>query len=378
MDLVLNDEQRMIRDGAASFFREKGGVARMRAFRDAGAVGVGLWSELAGLGWAGLIVPEAYGGTGLGMAEMAVVSEAAGRVLAPEPLLGCAVLGASALGLGGVAAGLGWLSKVAAGEALAALAWDERAMRGETARTQTVARRVGDGWRLDGEKCDVIAGADADVFVVSARREDGAIGLFVVQRGVSGLAVSAQRRVDSVPVGRVVLGGVEVPASAEVGDAGVLEQVLDRGRVAAAAELLGVSGAAFEMTLSYLKERQQFGVAIGTFQTLRHRAARMYIALELVRSAVMAASRALDGVARAGTHAGPRAAMDAAQAVSLAKARASDAALAVADEAVQMHGGIGMTDEHDIGLYFKRARVLAMTLGDGAFHRDRWARIAGY
>ena len=369
MDLVLSDEQRMIRDGAASFFRERGGVARMRAYRDAGGVGVGLWRELAELGWAGLIVPEAHGGAGLGMAEMAVVSEAAGRVLAPEPPLGCAVLGASALGLGGVEAGLGWLAKVASGEDVAALAWDERAMRGETARTATVARRDGDGWRLEGEKCDVIAGAEADVLVVSARKDGGEVALFLVEKAAPGLTVSAQRRVDSVSVARVGLSGVA--ASAEIGDASVLEKVLDRGRVAAAAELLGVAGAAFEMTLAYLKERQQFGVAIGTFQTLRHRAARLYMALELARSSVMAASRAVD--AGASTRAG-----EAVQMVSLAKARASDAALLVADEAVQMHGGIGMTDEHDIGLYFKRARVLAMALGDGAFHRDRWARIAGY
>lgn len=371
MDLVLNDEQRMIRDGATSFFRDKGGVARMRAFRDAGGVGVGLWGALAELGWAGLVVPEAHGGAGLGMAEMVIVSEAAGRVLAPEPLLGCAVLGASALTEGGGR----WLAKVAAGELVAALGWDEPGLRGEVAKTRTRARRDGEAWVLDGEKCDVIAAEEAGVLVVSAREDGGGLGLWAVERGADGLTQKAQRRIDSLPVGRVTITGVRAERLGE--GAGALELALERGRVAAAAELLGVAGAAFEMTLGYLKERQQFGVAIGTFQTLRHRAARMYIALELVRSAVMAASRALDEVARVGA-ASERGRAEAAQLVSLAKARASDAALLVADEAVQMHGGIGMTDEHDIGLYFKRARVLAMTLGDAALHRDRWARLAGY
>lgn len=378
MNLVLTDEQRLIRDSAQQFFKERGGAARLRAHRDARDTGIGLWSELAALGWIGMTVPERWGGVGLGLSEMTLVTEAAGRALAPEPLIGCAVLASDALVLGGDDAQCArWLPRLASGEALATLAWDERGLRGELSRTLTEARPDGDGFVLYGAKQDVVSAGAADVLIVSARAPgDDEITPWLVDPRASGVTITAQRRLDSLPVSRVVLEGVRVAADDRLTGPGALARALDRATVALAAELLGIASAAFDMTLAYLRERHQFGVAIGTFQVLRHRAARMYIALELARSSVMAAARALDQHGAA-----PGRGLEAvavAQAVSLAKARASDAALLVADEAVQMHGGIGMTDEHDIGLYFKRARVAAMTLGDGAFHRDRWAALSGY
>jgi alkylation response protein AidB-like acyl-CoA dehydrogenase len=374
MNLVLSDEQRLIRDGATQLFRERGGVSRLRALRDGkDAKTRAVWGEMAALGWLGMTVPERDGGVGLGLAEMCLVAEAAGRALAPEPLVGCAVAATDALVLGGDEAQRArWLPRLIQGEALGALAWDEPGrFRGDLARTSTEARPVDGGFILHGAKQNVVAGAEADLLIVSARVAGSAeLDLWLVDPRAGGVARTSQQRIDSLPVARVTLDGVKVAAGDRLPRSGVLPEVLDRTTVALAAELLGTASAAFEMTLGYLKDRQQFGVAIGTFQALRHRAARMYIALELARSAVMAAARMAD--------ARTTDARELAQAASLAKARTSDLALLVADESVQMHGGIGMTDEHDIGLYFKRARVAAMTLGDGAFHRDRWARLGGY
>jgi len=368
MDLVLSSEQRLLRAAANPFFVQRGGVARLRAQRDTpGAPGFDrrTWAAMAELGWLGMLVPEVHGGTALGLAELTLVTEAAGRVLAPEPLVGSAALATSALVVGGdEAQRAAWLPRLCAG-GVAALAWDDAPRAGVTARAD------GDHVILHGEKRDVPAGAEADVLVVSARAEGGATSLWLVDPRAPGVGVTAQRRIDSHPAARVHLDGVRVAADARLpGGADALAAALERGTVALAAELLGSASAAFEMTLRYLHDRQQFGVAIGTFQALRHRAARVYMALELARSSVMAAARTVDGPGGDAIAVG--------QAVSLAKARVNDAALLAADEAVQMHGGIGMTDEHDIGLYFKRVRVAATTLGDSAWHRDRWARLGGY
>jgi len=381
MDLVLSNEQKLIRDGATQLFRDRGGVGRLRALRDGTPAKGDVWKEMGELGWLGMTTPERWGGVGLGLSELCLVAEAAGRVLAPEPLVGSAVLANDALVLGGSDAQREhWLPRLASGEVVAALAWDERGMRGNSAKTASEAQPTDAGYVLLGAKQDVIAGAEAGLIIVSARSTvTSEVDLYLVDPWSPGVRVTPQQRIDSLPSARVALDGVVVAASDRLSGgvgAEVLARALDRATVAAAAELLGTASAAFEMTVAYLRERQQFGVAIGTFQALRHRAAKLYIGLELARSAVMTAARMLDAQANGGPEG--RDATSVAQTVSLAKARMSDTALLVADEAVQMHGGIGMTDEHDIGLYFKRARVAATTFGDGAFHRDRWASLGGY
>src|SRR5579875_3154212 len=345
---------------------------RLRALRDGhdpAGFSRTLWAEMARLG---IVVPEAYGGAGLGWRDLQVVLEELGRVLAPEPVLS-AVVGASALLLGGEEAQRrAHLPAVAAGERLVALAYQEPGSRFDPACVATRAERSGEGWRLSGEKTHVLDGHVADWLVVSARADEG-ITLFLVPRGAPGLAAERLWRVDGRGAARLRLDGVAVGREAVLGAVGagdaLLGRVLDRATIALAGMMLGAMTAAFEMTLDYLKTRTQFGVLIGTFQALKHRAARMYVETELARSVVTAAHAALDTGADE---------TQVARLAAAAKARAADAFLLIANEGIQMHGGIGMTDEHDIGLYLKRARGDEMTFGDAAWQRDRLARLDGY
>jgi alkylation response protein AidB-like acyl-CoA dehydrogenase len=378
--LVLSEDQELLAKTAADFVAERSPVSRARALRDADdplGFSPALWKEMADLGWVGIPFPEAYGGAGMGLAELAVVLEALGRKLAPEPFLSTVLLAGQALARGGSAAQqASWLPRLCAGEAFLALAHQERQARYDPHCVGTRAQRTGGGYRIAGEKLHVLDGCAAQAFVVVARtgggeRDRDGITLLLVPADAAGLEVERQRRVDSRGAAIVRLRGVEVGRDAVVGSEGrgapLLEEVLDLATAGLCAELLGTAAEAFDRTLHYLKHRVQFGVPIGSFQALKHRAARMFIEVELCRSATLAAVRALDE----GSPEAPRL-------VSLAKARASDAAVLVTNEAVQMHGGIGMTDEHDIGLYLKRARVADCTFGDAAYHRDRWARLGGY
>ena len=333
---------------------------------------------MARLGWVGIVLPEAHGGLGLGYAELVLVMEELGRGLAPEPMLSTVLLGANALLLGGSDAQRAeHLPPVAAGERLLALAYQEPHARYDPHHLETRAERAGGGWSLRGEKTQVLDGHVADVLVVAGRtagtvRDREGITLFVLRPDAPGIAIQRQARLDGRNAALVRLDGVRVGPEAVVGavDRGgpLLARVLDRATVGLCAEMLGSMTAAFDMTVDYLKTRQQFGVPIGTFQALKHRAAKVYVELELARSAVMNAARAVDD--------GREDAI--ARGASLAKARCADAFLLVGYEGVQMHGGIGMTDEHDIGLYLKRARVAEKTFGDAAWHRDRFAVLDGY
>jgi acyl-CoA dehydrogenase len=303
--------------------------------------------------------------------------EALGRTLAPEPFLSSVLLGGQALLLGGSDRQKGeWLPKLVEGEKLLALAYQEQRSRYELRRVATRAEAAGDGWRIRGEKIQVLDGTAADALVVvtrsSGEEADAAgISLFLVRSDTPGLSVERQHRLDSRNAALVGLDGVAVVAEDMLGAEGqggdLLEEVVDRATVGLCAEMLGSMVEVFERTLTYMRQREQFGVPIGSFQALKHRAAAEFIEIELCRSVVMAAARAVDEGAE-----GAR------KLVSLAKARCSDAAILVANESVQMHGGIGMTDEHDIGFYLKRARVAELTFGDAAWHRDRWARLQGY
>ncbi len=380
MQLALTEDQELLAKIAADFVAERSPLSRVRALRDADdplAFSSALWKEMADLGWVGIPFPDEYGGAGLGCAELAVVIEALGRTLAPEPFLSTVLLAGQALLRGGSPAQKSsWLPRLCAGEAFLALASEERGGRYDPHAVATRAEATSGGFRISGEKAHVIDGGAAHAFVVVARtagaeREREGISLFLVAADAGGLEVERQRRVDSRGAAIVRLRGVQVGRDAligpEGGGAALLEEVVDVATVGLCAEMLGASAEAFDRTLRYLKDRLQFGVPIGSFQALKHRAANVFIELELVRSAVMAAARALD-----------EGSPEARPLVSLAKARAGETAMLVANEAVQMHGGIGMTDEHDIGFYLKRARVAECSFGDAAYHRDRWARLLGY
>ncbi len=380
MQLVLTEDQELLAKTAADFVAQNSPVARVRALRDANDPDLfsrALWKQMAELGWVGIPFPESLGGAGMGLAELAVVLEELGRSLAPEPFLSTVLLAGSVLQLAGSEAQkTRWLEPVVRGDAFLALAQQERGSRFDLHRVGTRAEARGNGFLLRGEKIAVLDGGAADAIAVVARTAGAegdrrGISLFLVPSGTPGLRVERQSRVDSRGAALVQLDGCEVGADALIGALGeglpVLEAAVDRATVGLCAEMLGSMSEAFARTLDYLKHRIQFGVPIGSFQALKHRAAELFIQIELCRSAVMAAARAVD----AGS-------AGAASLVSLAKARCSDAAILVANEAIQMHGGIGMTDEHEIGFYLKRARVAELTLGDGAWHRARWASLAGY
>jgi alkylation response protein AidB-like acyl-CoA dehydrogenase len=382
VDLVLSDEQGLLQATAREFVAGRSSLKRIRALRDGGdpdGFSRDLWAEMGRLGWVGIVLPEAYGGLGLGYLELMVVMEELGRGLMPEPMLSTVLLGAGAVLLGGSdAQKAAHLPPIAAGTRLLALAAQESASRYDLAHVETRAEAAGGGWRLRGEKIQVLDGHVADGFVVSARTAGGphdadGVSLFLVPPDAAGVRIERQLRIDGRNAALVALTDVRVDSDAVLGPIGggvaLLGRVVDRATAALSAEMLGSMTAAFDMTLDYLKTRRQFGVPIGSFQALKHRAAKMYVELELTRSAVMHAHRVLDE---------GRDDAAVARAVSVAKARASDAFLLIGNEGVQMHGGIGMTDEHDIGFFLKRARAAAVTFGDAAHHRERVARLDGY
>jgi len=379
MALVLSEEQQFLRETAAEFLDEKSPVTHLRELRDgndASGFSPSLWKEMSELGWAGILVPEEYGGSGLGFSELAVVMEECGRRLCPYPLLSTIALGGSALLLGGSESQRkDILPGVCAGETILALASQEQG-RFHPYQVETRAEHSGEGFRLTGEKKFVLDAHVADHVIVVARTagesgdRDG-LTLFLVDADVDGLEIKRSNMVDSRNAARLRLDGVEVGADRVLGEVGagaaILDPVHDRAYAVLSAELLGISLEVFERTIEYLKTREQFGVLIGSFQGLKHRAAEMFCELEQSKSIVLDALRAID-----------EGRPDASRLASAAKARTSDCASLVTREGVQMHGGIGMTDEEEIGLFLKRAKAAELSFGDAAYHRDRFAALMGF
>ena len=379
MALALNEEQRMLRDSARELMTNKAPVAALRKLRDDNdpdGFSRELWRELAELGWCGMALPEAYGGSGFGFQGLGIAFEEAGRTLATTPLMSTVVLGASLIErLGSDATKASLLPAIVAGEHITALALEEQP-RHNPVLIRTRAEREGDDFKLNGSKNLVLDGHVADSLLVVARSRgadddpDG-LSVFCVPTDTAGLTINRAHMVDSRNAANITMSDVQVGADALLGTEGgagpALDDALDRARAALAAEMLGSAEEAFDRTLAYLKMREQFGVLIGTFQGLKHRAAIMFCELELLRSAVYAALGAIE------TN-DPQSPILA----SLAKSQACKTFELVSAEAVQMHGGIGMTDEEEIGFFLKRARVAMQTFGDASFHRDRYARLSGY
>lgn len=379
MSLLLNDEQRMLRDSAKAFLAARSPVSALRALRNRReplGYDAAVWREITELGWPAAMLPEECGGHDVGCKGLAAVFEQIGRSLAASPLLASTVLGGGLIDRAGSAAQREqWLPRLAAGDARLALALDETP-RHDPTRVATRARRDGAQWRLDGDKAFVLDGHIAERLVVVARcagnpGDEAGLAMFLVDPSLPGASVERQWMVDGRNAASVRLRDVGVDDADRLGVAGeafdALDAVLDRARACLAAELFGVIGEAFDRTVAYLKERVQFGVPIGSFQALQHRAARLFVETQLLESCLAGALEALD-----------TASPDAPELVSLAKARASDFSEKALNEAVQLHGGIGVTDEFDIGLFVKRGRVLQQTFGDGAFHRDRYAKLRGF
>ncbi|HKQ16009.1 MAG TPA: acyl-CoA dehydrogenase family protein [Steroidobacteraceae bacterium] len=379
MSLVLTEDQLMFRDAAKRFAAERAPVAQLRKLRDQND-GTGfdreVWKEMAEMGWAGVLVPEEHGGAGFGYVGAGLIAEEVGRNLSATPLLSTAVLGVTGLLRGGTAAQKeAVLPAVASGDLVVALASDEKNRHAP----HSIATRAAGGsgkFKLNGRKVHVLDGHVADRLIVTARTSgdvesrDG-ITLFLIDAKANGVSITRTPTVDSHNAAAVELRDVQVSDSDVIGtlDKGavVLDAVLDAGRAVLAAELLGVAEESFERTLTYLREREQFGVKIGTFQSLQHRAAHLFCEIELVRSVVLRTLQALDAQEPTASNL-----------VCLAKGKASDIARIATNEAVQMHGGIGMTDEFDIGFFMKRARAAGETFGDYYYHADRFAQLAGY
>lgn len=379
MGRPLTDDQRMLQDAARDFFADRAPVAALRAERDQGRpFDPALWREAAALGFAGALVPEELGGSGMGYRALGVVLEAAGRTLAATPLLQTGWVGVETLLVAGTAAQrTALLPALATGSLTTALCIDEGAHH-EPSRIALVATRTESGWRIDGRKRYVADGATADRLIVVAR-EDAAPRLFWVDAGSAGLSRRPLAMADSRGMADIRFDAVALPADALLVGAGTgsaddparaaVERILDVARIGLAAEMSGAIDALFALTLDHLKTRKQFGQPIGAFQALQHRAARLSVEIELTRSCILAALDALDDGAPP---------QQLAALASLAKARAADTLQHMSNEAVQLLGGIGMTDAHDAGLYLKRARVQAALYGSAAWHRDRSAKLEGY
>jgi alkylation response protein AidB-like acyl-CoA dehydrogenase len=376
MALVLNEEQQMLKESARGFLQENSPVTALRTLRDSRdptGYSRDLWRQMTAMGWPGILVEEAYGGLDFGHVGMGQVMEENGRTLTASPLLSTAILGVSAISLAGNKAQ--FLPSIGNGELVRSFAVDGGARHRPT-HAGVAARENSDAFSLVGEKQFVIDGHVADKIIVSARtsgEEGEAVGitLFVIDASAPNIEVERVVMADSFNSARIRFNGVPVTVDNIIGDLDnglvVLQQVLDIGNVHLAAELLGLAQEVFERTVTYMNQRSQYGVLIGSYQALQHRAAHLFSEIELAKSVVIKALQALD-------EGSDKMSMLA----SLAKAKVSEVATLATNEGVQLHGGIGMTDELEIGFFMKRARVAEQLLGDQRFHTGRFASLNGY
>ncbi|HEY5678436.1 MAG TPA: acyl-CoA dehydrogenase family protein [Pseudomonadales bacterium] len=381
MPMILNDEQNMLKDSAKDFCSNSAPISQLRRLRDennADGFDRGTWQAMVDLGWAGIPWPEEHGGLDFGYKGLGVVTEETGRTLAASPLFASVWVCGTLVNLGGSEEQKGeLLPLISTGELLMSLALEE-SHRHDPYGLETRAAAADGGFVLNGRKTFVLDGHVADKLVVAARTsgergDRNGITLFVVDSDAEGLSVTRTVMVDSRNAANVELDGVRVGADAVLGAVGgaaeVLDPALDIARIGLCAEMLGSLQECFERTVEYLKEREQFGVPIGSFQALKHRAANMFCEVELAKSCVLEALTALDE---------NRDPQEIARLASLAKAKVGETFHLVSREGIQMHGGIGMTDEFDIGFFIKRAAVTEQTFGDVGFHRNRYGELEGY
>ena len=371
MDFDLNDEQKMLQDTVTRFVAETYDFQkREHALKTAEGWSREAYAGLAEMGLLALPFAEEDGGFGGGGVEMMIVMEALGRGLMVEPYFATVVLAGGALRHGGSAQQRADIvPAIATGERILALAHNEKGMPRHTLAARTTASASGDGWTLNGRKIAVIHGQSADTFVVSAMTEEG-LSLFLMDASADGVTVEGKRGYDGVPVATLALSGVNVPREALVGLQGqgedILSRVFEEGTAALVAESVGAMAETFDVTVDYLKTRQQFGVAIGSFQALQHRAVEMLMQLELSRSMSILAALSLD--------------IDADQRsrnISAAKAQIGKSGRIIGQEAVQMHGAIGITAEYKVGHAFKRLTAIDALLGDRDWHLARLAKMRG-
>src|ERR1700730_13731110 len=378
MDIGFSEEQEMLRETARKFLDDECTtqlVPRLMAPEE--AITAEFWKKLAEQGWLGILYSEEDGGSGMGLVDLVVLMEEIGRAVMPGPYPATVLLGGAAIATAGSPAQRGeWLPRIVAGEVKATLAVTEPNARWDAAGITATARETRGGFALSGTKMFVPDAHLADVLVVAARSRDGStmedgVSLFLVPKSAAGLAI---RRLPSVDETRklceVTLDNVSVPAAALLGELHQgwepLAGVIDRAAVALSAEICGAAQRVLDMTVDYAKLRVAFGKPIGSYQGVKHKCADMLIEIENAKSLTYYAAWAVDEVEP-----------DAAMAVSMAKAAASDAAREVGAAGIQLHGGIGMTWEHDLQLYLKRAKADEVMFGDATWHRERIARLMG-
>ena len=379
MALVLNEEQQSLKDIAKEFLQKNAPVTHFREIRDTeNELGYDqdLWKQMVDLGWSGILVPEEYGGFDFGMVGMGTIFEEMGKMLTPSPLFSTGVLGASLIALGGNdKQKQTYLPQIVDGSITTALALEE-GNRHSPFSINTEAKKDGEKYSITGNKTFVIDGHSSKLLIVAARtsgseKDSSGITLFLIDPSSNGVEVNKTSMVDSRNSANISLKEVTVSKDDILGEessgSAILEEVLDRAQIAISAEMLGNASQAFDITLEYLKERKQFGAVIGSFQALQHRAAEMYSELELTKSSVIAACVAADEKSN-----------DLRRMASLAKFKAGETNHLVTNEAVQMHGGVGVTDEYDVGLYLKRARVTEQIFGNSEYHLDRYASLSEY
>ena len=379
MALILNEEQQSLKDIAREFLQNNAPITHFREIRDTQSelgYDESLWKEMVNLGWSGILIPEEYGGFDFGMVGMGSILEEAGKTLTPSPLFSTGVLGASLLTLGGSdTQKQTYLPQIVEGALTTALALEE-GNRHAPYFIQTEAKKKDDKFVISGSKNFVIDGHSSKLLMVVARTEgsiDDASGItiFLVDPEDQGVEITKTIMVDSRNAANIEFNNVSVSSSNILGEenngASLLELVLDRAQIAISAEMLGNASQAFDLTLQYLKERKQFGAVIGTFQALQHRAAEMYSELELTKSSIIAACNAVDDNSN-----------DLRRMASLAKFKSGETNHLITNEAIQMHGGVGVTDEYDVGLFMKRARVTEQIFGNSEYHIDRYATLSDY
>ena len=377
MKLILNEEELYLKETAKNFAENSTPINHFRSLRDNDDPQLwskDIWKEMVELGWSGILIPEEYGGSDFGLTGICTILQECGKTLAPSPLFATGVLGAYALThYGNDTQKSEYLPKIASGDITTAVAVDE-SNHHNPSLTETSAVQDGENFILNGKKTLVVDGASADIIIVLARTsgspgENTGLTMFLVDK--NDLEIKKLSMADSRNYANIYLENVTVSKNNILGDIEAggdsMDSLLDVGRIAMAAEMLGSTEAAFETTLNYLKERKQFGVEIGSFQALQHRAAQMFCEIELTKSAVMGAMKGADENSN-----------DLQRLASLSKSIAGDTFHLVSNESVQMHGGIGVTDEYDIGFYLKRARVCEQIFGSSNFHKERYANLSGF
>ena len=379
MKLILTEEQEFLRDTAKNFAQERTPVAHFRALRDSNDQNLwdkDIWQEMVNLGWSGILIPEEFGGSNFGVAGISVILQECGKTLTPSPLFSTGVLGAYAISnFGTQEQKEQYLPKIVNGEITTALAVDESSHH-DPSKTSLTAEKKDDKYILNGKKTFVIDGASADVLIVLARTsgnssELAGLTLFIIDSNADGidktkLDMADSRNYANINFNDVKCSDQDILGALESGGETV-ESILDIGRIAISAEMLGNAESAFETTIEYLKQRKQFGVLIGTFQALQHRAAAMFCEIELTKSAVMAA-----------VHGADERSNELQRLSSLAKTVAGETLHLVSNEAIQMHGGIGVTDEYDLGFFIKRSRVAEQIFGSSTYHTERYANLSGF